>query len=286
MSIASTARVGAIAPAAVPPASARWALARVEARRLVTHPLFVFGMATSVAALALADSDVSERSTMLSGDCFVVLGGAIWTFIVTFLAASRADRDAAHDFYAVAPVRSRVRIEAALVSVGFAGLAGAALIAIATLILAGVDGTVVIDAQPQPGQSLPPRSHELQALELAQGPGYLVTAGTLGVLVGSRTRHVFAGVFAALVLFLPPLALLPRFVFDHGMSAGFYGSVQVGAPFEWRIAAWHLIAMVGLVTLAAAGALMRDGRSTRIALLLIGATATAAVVALGPRPGG
>ena len=45
------------------PTSARSALNRSEARRLVTHPLFVPGMLTSVAALAHADSDVFERSS-------------------------------------------------------------------------------------------------------------------------------------------------------------------------------------------------------------------------------
>lgn len=57
MSIAMTAR------ATMQPTSARSALTRSEARRLVTHPLFVLGMLTSVAALALADSDVFERSS-------------------------------------------------------------------------------------------------------------------------------------------------------------------------------------------------------------------------------
>ena len=31
----------------------------------------------------------------LAGDCFVMLGGAIWTFLATFLAASREPRDGA-----------------------------------------------------------------------------------------------------------------------------------------------------------------------------------------------
>jgi hypothetical protein len=82
-----------------------------------------------------------------------------------------------------------------------------------------------------------PSGYELQALELAQGPMYLITAGIVGVLAGTWTRHLFAGVFAALVLLLPPAALMPRFVFDHGMSAGFYGSVTVGGPVGWDLAA-------------------------------------------------
>jgi hypothetical protein len=57
MSIASTPR------ATMQPTSARWALTRIAARRLVTHPLLVLGMLTWVAALTLANSDVFERSS-------------------------------------------------------------------------------------------------------------------------------------------------------------------------------------------------------------------------------
>ncbi|MCA1679431.1 MAG: hypothetical protein LC777_11005 [Actinobacteria bacterium] len=75
-------------------ASPAWTLSRVEGQRLLAHPLFVFGLATSLAAIMLADSDVIERSAMLSGDCFVMLGGALWTFLAAFLATSREGRDA------------------------------------------------------------------------------------------------------------------------------------------------------------------------------------------------
>lgn len=278
--------VAAASPAAAPPTSVRWALTRAEGRRLVTHPLFVFGMLTSLTALVLADGDAWERSSMLSGDCFVMVGGALWTFVVAFLAVGRERRDAAQDFYRAQPVTARVRSEAALLSVGFAGLAGAALIAIAVLILAGPDGVVAIEPTHHPGQTLPPRTYGLQPIELAQGPMYLMTAGLLGVLAGTWTRHVFAGVFAALLLFLPPVALLPRFVFDHGMSAGFFGSVQAVGPSDWGFTAWHLAAMVGLAALAAAATLARHERGLRVvALALVGGGATVAAAVLGPHLG-
>ena len=239
----------------------RWTLARIEGRRLLTHPLFLFGLATSLAALLLADSDALERSSMLSGDCVVMLGGAIWTFIVAFLATSRERRDAAQDFYAGKPVAARHRTEAALLSVAFAGLAGAALIAIAAIVLAGADGVVVIDAQQHAGQPLPPRSYALQPIELAQGPTYLMTAGVLGVMAGSWTRHVGIGALAALLLFLPPVALLPRLVFELGESAGFYGSVSVNGRSGWDLAAGHLLAMAGLAGLGAAATLLARDNS-------------------------
>jgi hypothetical protein len=104
-------------------------------------------------------------------------------------------------------------------SLGYVGLAGAALIGAATMLLVGSDGAVV-DAG---------RRYAVSPLELAQGPLYLVLAGAFGVLVGSWTRHVYAAAFGAVVLFLPPVALLPWFVLDDGMSRGFYGAVMVGA---------------------------------------------------------
>jgi hypothetical protein len=259
----------ATSTAAPRPGSVRWALTRAEGRRLVTHPLFLFGLATSLTALVLADSFATERAAMLSGDCFVMLGAAMWTFIVTFLAVSREPRDDARDFYRAQPAPARIRCEAALLSVGFAGLAAAGLIAIVALVTAGVDGVVVIDPVPHAGQPLPERTYALQPVELAQGPMYVTLAGVLGVLLGSWTRHVFAGVFAALLAFLPPVALLPRYVFDHGESSGFFGSIDVYGADAWQTAGWYLVTITGLILLAAALAQLRHERSTRVVLLLL-----------------
>ncbi|MCA1679432.1 MAG: hypothetical protein LC777_11010 [Actinobacteria bacterium] len=111
-----------------------------------------------------------------------------------------------------------------------------------------------------------------------------MTAGVFGVLAGSWTRSVFAGALAALVLFLPPIALLPRFVFDQTLSAGFYGAVQTDRLIGAQLAAWQLVAMVGVAAVAAAAALMRHDRGRRLVLLaLAGTGATAAAIALGPR---
>jgi hypothetical protein len=259
-----------------PPArarSVRWALARVEGRRLLAHPLFALGMATSLAAIALANSDATERSVMLAGDCFVLFGGAVWTFLVACLAAGRERRDHAHDFYAAQPVTARVRTEATLLSLGCAGVAGAALIAVATIALAGPDGTINMAGQ----------RYTLHPLDLVQGPLYLVLAGAFGILVGSWTRHVYAALLAALVLFVPPVALLPWYVFHDIDSRGFYGAVPVGAPDNW-----HLVRLAGLAALAAAGALARHDRRPRVALLaLMGlGAALAGAVSLGPQSRG
>ena len=112
----------------------RWALVRVEARRLLKHPLFLAGMAGSIVLLATTN-DVGRIST-LAGYCFTFVGAAIWTCLVAGLAAGRRRRDGAEDFYAGQPVAPRVRTEAALLSLGAAGLAGVALIVAAALVQA------------------------------------------------------------------------------------------------------------------------------------------------------
>ena len=270
---------------APPPARAvRWALARVEGRRLLRHPIFLLGMAFSVVTLALATgrlpfgaSDYSETPSMLAGDCFVMLGGAVWTFVAVFLATSRERRDAAQDFYAAQPTTARLRTEATLLSLAWAGLAGAALIALGTLLLVGLDGALVTDVNLNGPAVDEDRRFAVQALELLQGPLYLVLAGTLGVLLASWTRHVYAAGFGALMLFLPPLALLPWFVFDDTMSRGFLGAIRTGvgvggvAPI-----AWQLLGLAAVAAAAAAGALARHDR--RLVVLVIAALSVAVLI--------
>jgi hypothetical protein len=252
------------APAA-PHGSARLALARFEARRLLTHPLFGVGIAGSVVFLATASGGGSLDT--LAGYCFTFIGAAIWTCLAAALAAGREHRDAAHDFYAGQPVAPRVRTEAGLLSLGSAGLAGAALIGVAAVVRAGFDGALVIEGQ----------RYALRPLELAQGPVYLVMAGTLGVLVGSWTRRTYPAVIATLVLFLPPIAWLPWFVFGDDVPPGFDLDWLTGAS-----VGWHLTGLAGLTALAAAGALARHDRRPRVALLAFaGLAATIAGMALG-----
>ncbi|HVF80155.1 MAG TPA: hypothetical protein VNA28_17815 [Solirubrobacteraceae bacterium] len=141
---------------------------------------------------------------------------------------------------------------------------------------AGFDGAVVVSGE----------RYALQPLELAQGPVYLVLAGSIGVLVASWTRRTYPGVIAALMLFFPPIAWGPWFVFGDNVPSSF--------DVDWLAHAsvgWHLTGLAGLTALAAAGALARHDRRARIALLaLAGLAATAAGVILGfppePPPGG
>jgi hypothetical protein len=236
------------------PPSALWPLARIEGRRLLRHPIFLLGMATTTLAVVLASGELARRGiplgaadrtevvSFLAGDCFVMFGAAFWTFLATFLAASRARRDDTEDLYAGQPVTPRTRTSAALLSVGWAGLAAVALITVSTLVLVGVDGAL----------STRGMRFSVRPVELLQGPLYVVMAGALGVLLGTGVRHVHAGAFAAVALFLPPVALVPWLVLDDDASRGFYGAIVAHQPVTH-----HLLTMVGLTALAAAAALAR-----------------------------
>ena len=276
-SIAPTTNPAARA-AAVSPRSqgaVRWALARVEGRRMLTHPLFVLGMALAVglSLLSLRAAGIDsggDRLFELAGGCFSAFG-AIWMFLVTCLAASRERRDGAEDLYAAARVTAALRTQAAIMSLAWAGLAASVLIAAMTVLVAGVDGVVTIEGEP----------YALRPLELAQGPLYLMMVGAFGILVGSWARRTYPAALGALVLFLPPAVWLPWIVFGEVAP-------QVG-PTDWLDDAslgWHLPGLAGLAALAIAGALARHDRRPRVALLaLAGLAAAVAGVVLGTPTG-
>ena len=266
---------------APPPVRAvRWALTRVEGRRLLRHPIFLLGMALSAVTLALMTGrlpfgalDYSATPSMLAGDCFVVVGGALWTLLATFLAVTRDRRDDAQDFYLPQPATARLRTEAALLSVAWAAMAGAVLIALGTLLLVGLDGALVTEVVNGPSN----QRYEVQVLELFQGPLYLVLAGTIGVLLGSWTRHVYTAVFAALVLFLPPVALLPWLVFDEGIGHGYFGAIEAAADVGGSAPiASQLLGLAAVAAAAATAALARHDR--RLVVLVIAALSVAVLV--------
>lgn len=270
--IAPPAAAATTATAAARPAAVRWALARVEGRRLLTHPLLLLGMAFTVVLMAI-NPDAGDRLELISGTGFTFMGAAIWLLLVAGLAASRARRDGAQDFYDGQPVTPRIRTQAALLSLAWAGAAGAVVTAAGALVLTGFDGVLILSGE----------RYALRPLELAQGPLYLVLAGTVGVLVGTWTWRVHPPILAALALFLPPLAWLPWIVFGGDVPEGaLYSDWLVGAS-----VAWHLVGLAGLAVLAAAAALARHDRRPRIAVLaLAGLGAGVVGILLGWPTGG
>lgn len=276
MSAASATPAPGAGARATRPRSTLLALTRAEGLRLLRHPLFLIGMAFSIVILAQATTNSpneggafqQEIADFLAGDCFLFIGAAIWTFLATYLAVSRERRDSAQDFYDVELVTMRTRTAAALLSVGYAGVAAAALVGIATLLLLGPDG----------GHEVLGTRVAVTPGELAQGPLYVVLAGVLGVLLGSWTRHVWIAVPAAIALFFPPAGLVRWIVFEQQRPQGSVFSIQD------RISeGWPLLTMAGLTVLAAAIALLRHDQRPRIVLMACaGLAATAAAAIAGP----
>lgn len=249
--------------------SVRRALARTEGRRLVGHPLFVLGMLFSALFAIVGASEGGGLSAVVGG-VFLFVGAGIWTFLVACLAASRERRDGAQDFYGGQPVTARLRTEAALLSVAWAALAGGALIAVATAAIAGPDLALTVEGE----------RYALRPLELLQGPAYVLFVGAMGVLVGVWSRRTYPALIGALVMFMPPVAWLPWFVYGDDVPPGVWDDWLAGAS-----VAWHLVGIAGLTALAAAGALARHDRRPRIALLALVALGAAVVgIALGWPP--
>jgi hypothetical protein len=129
-------------------------------------------------------------------------------------------------------------------------------------VLTGPDGTLAVSGEP----------YTLRLLDIAQGPLYLMLAGAFSALVGSWTRHVYVALVAALVLFLPPLALLPWYAFSRTATRAATtapcpsedGSAPFGGPDNW-----HFLRLAGLAALASAGALARHDRRFRVASLAL-----------------
>ena len=257
-----------VAADAAGPRAARWALARVEGRRLLLHPIFVLGVVYFIFVAIVFGRQDARTAVIALG------GGFAWitiatTFLAAFLATSREQRDGAQDTYSAQPATPRLRTEAALLSIGFAGLAGAALVALAVVALEGLDGQIIVRDQ------LP----EVRLLELAHAPLYLMVGGTLGVLIGSWTQRLPVAALSAIMLFAPP-ALLSRSLATVDTAGGLFGLVvpdAAGAP--------RLIALVALIALAAAGALARHDRRPRVgalALAGLGALAGGLAAVLAP----
>ena len=205
--------------------------------------------------IAMGAADRTEIVNFLAGDCFVMLGAAFWTFLATFLAASRERRDArggllrrpARDAAACAPRRRSCRSATR-------GLAAAR-----------ADRRLDARARRRRRRAVDGRRtrYSVRPLELLQGPLYVVMAGALGVLArqldAARLRRGVRGGRAV------PAADRARAV----VRARRRRCRAASTARSWRIAgsAGTCWSMVGLTVLAAALAHRAPDRRPRVALL-------------------
>lgn len=238
---------------------ALWALARVEGRRLIRHPLFGLGCVISTLILVIFRDGSPYEYWNLLGAALLFGGLAPWTLLVTFLATQRERRDGASDLYRATALPTRTRTAAMLLSLLWAAAATTGLFAAAWLASIGLDGTITVDGRPvRPG-----------VFELAQPPLVVSAFGALGIALGRWLPATGAGPPLVLVAaWAASLSALPWVVqrqIEHP-SDGLHGH-----------GAWNLAFLAGLTLAASAAALSRDDR--RRATTLLGALALAIAVA-------
>ncbi|MEI5522923.1 ABC transporter permease [Streptomyces brasiliscabiei] len=249
----------ATGPAPVPVHGGRravLALARVEARRLLLHPLVVLAL-VAYAALLLWPSGETEdaypvlqdidRETQLGQ---LLLGLAV--MVAVNLAVLRSHRRGTDATFAVLALEPWWRTVAHLLSVLPTVLVGA-------LVVAGQFTAAAL----KPGAV----GHG-SVSELATGPLLILLPAAVGVLLGRVLRTAFAAPLAVIAF----LALTMVFVADSESPAWLRGTAPVlfdeGArplPSELlgRPAAWHALYLLALAALAAAGAVLLSGGRTR-----------------------
>ena len=251
------------------------ALARVEARRLLLHPL-VLAATASYLTLLLWQSSESEdaypvlqdfdRETQLGQ---LLLGLAV--LVAVNMAVLRSHRRGTDGSFGVLVLPPWWRTVAHVLSVLPTVLVGA-------LIVAGQFTAAAL----KPGAV----GHG-SVSELATGPLLILLPATVGVLLGRVARSAFVAPLAVVAF----IALTMVFVPDSGSAAWLRGMAPMlfdeGArpmPSDLlgRPAAWHALYLLALAVLVAAGAVLWSGGRTRAvratALAALGAVVTAVVL--------
>lgn len=171
----------AIAPLPAPvPRAARWrppehvlALARIEGRRLVLHPVFLAGAALSVGFVIFVWATPDDRLLGMLVSGYVVLPLSAAALIAANLGALRSRRDGTEELYASLPRRRSSRTAGQLVGllwtlpVSGVLLAGAYVLASGGVLEGPRGGPVPFDAP--------------AAVELAQGPLAVIALGAAGI---------------------------------------------------------------------------------------------------------
>lgn len=250
------------------------ALAGVEARRLLTHPVLLAGLALSVVALvAGARRDGQAQTFLLMG--VVVLPLALGTFAAANLAALRSRRAGAEEMLDALPQGIATRTGAQLLAVLAVLPLAIGLLAAGYLVFGAGEGLIIdLDG-----------SRRTPALvELAQGPLLIMALGALGVLLG---RIAPVALLAALLVVVILFAEVPLASWTPDTALRWAVPLvnnTIAVPDTWFpcepgsdsmcgtvdhydvvAMAWHLVALAGLAVAAAAAALARRS-SVRLGL--------------------
>jgi hypothetical protein len=252
------------------------ALARIEARRLLCHPVFLLGLALTL----LFFNDAGDGATMESfGDGFAYLPMASGTLIAANLGALRSRRDRTEELYESLPRPRSARVAGQLLALLWTLPVSAALLLAALIDDSFTDGT--LGNQFSPG-----------ADQLAQGPLMVLAFGAIGILLARIAPSAIAGavMFVALIAtampnfspggswgawLLPSTTNLIHDVFSVSCDrAATQPGCQQFVLLQYSISL-HLVYVAGLTLLLAAGALIDRRRRLVLAALPV------CVVALG-----
>lgn len=275
---APTATVAGTGRASAGRPSTTLALARVEGRRLLAHPALLAGL---VLTLWLGAPWLQQRAAMdvpnavysaLSGLLIVPLAAGV--FVAANLGALRARRDRTQELFDSLPVAASTRTASHLAAVGWAVALSVTVLGGAAASVRAWDGAPVALAGGL-ARVVP------DAAQLAQGPAVLALLGVYGILLArwfpyrAATVPSLVGLFAMFVVVSWNLGGTAGWWFpvaspleetgtwsEAGTGGGGYSVVHRVALAAAR---WHLLYLVGLTGLAAAGALARHGATRRLA---------------------
>ena len=240
-----------------------------EGRRIVLHPLALLGAAATV-AVHLSQGDNGPREaydTVIGAPTFF---HGVLVFFAAHLVASRDRRSGTGELLAPLPAGPAARVAALCLAALVPALLCAAWVLVADESNAARELYAVHPT----------------AWHLAQPPLTVLGAALLGTMVARLTAvpGVALLVMVAMVLVDAWLdskpettGLLATYVtwpeYGTGPASAWWGIQPGSAP-------WHVAYLVGLCSMAAAGAFLRDARRTWL-VLVAGAAATAGTVAAG-----
>ena len=250
-------------------------LSRVEAARLVRHPLVWLGLAASAATVASVVPGWARPAIgLLSLDFFPL---AIGLCAAIHLAVSRNRRAGTDELARTLPTGSRTQTAGLLLAAAWLAVPLGALAVAATLAALGADrslhGTRILPGTP-PGLAM---TWTPGVLELVQPALVVLIAAAVAVAAGRWWSHAAAAFLVPLLLF-SPVGFNAHFVPLH-LPAGLRWDPRAG-EFLGHVTTtqltWHLVFLGGYLTLATAGALAHHDR--RPAVLAVCAAGLAGMV--------
>jgi hypothetical protein len=242
-------------------------LARVEGRRLITHPIFLASPLVSVVMVGgfSAPPLITIAVLLLTGLGFFTV--AEGTLLVANLAASRSRRHATEELYATLPVSARSRTTAGLLSLGWPAAVGLGVNLLAGVYLA-TRGT--LPANGDFGPTPDPFS-----FVLLQGPALLILFGAAGIFLARWIPTATVGPLAVVGMFMVEIP----FIWSHA-ALKWFAPLALLAPFDSELPkeaadpsglmGWHVLYLLGLSIVLGALASLRHGRSRGAALSLVG----------------